>query len=269
MRRKLPLLLLIGAVFAHHAFAQKTPGYTRFLVPVHVFDTPGAYGSLWRSETWLRYSGAEPVSIAPVPFCRGAECTIDGEIGPNLPAIPFEGLPAPAEPAILIHVASEHADEITIASRFRDVSRFTESAGTEVPVIREDRMSAAPLALLNVPVDPRFRSMLRLYALPDGSEYELEVRYFRQPSTSGPNIDLDVHLLRVDRVTLRSRESPLPWNFYPAMAEIGGLEQLPELAPEEKIWIEVAPLSPGLRIWALLSLTNNETQQVTLISPRP
>lgn len=36
---------------------------------------------------------------------------------------------------------------------------------------------------------------------------------------------------------------------------------------EDEIWIEVVPITPGLRIWAMLSVTNNETQQVTLITP--
>jgi len=33
--------------------------------------------------------------------------------------------------------------------------------------------------------------------------------------------------------------------------------------------VEIAPLTPGLRIWALLSVTNNDTQQVTIITPKP
>jgi hypothetical protein len=47
-------VLLILALTASAAMlqAQPTPGFTRFLVPVHVVDIPGAYGSLWRSETW-------------------------------------------------------------------------------------------------------------------------------------------------------------------------------------------------------------------------
>lgn len=266
MRRTLLLLLVLGSL-AENAQGQKTPGYTRFLVPVFGSGIPGAYGTLWRSETWLRYAGLEEISIAPMPFCRGAECTIDGFLAPNYPAIPFEGPQGFLEPAILIHVESQHAAEVTFESRLRELSRSADSAGTEVPVIREDRMSSGPLYLLNVPMKTPSRYMLRLYGLPDVAEREVEIRYFRQPSTSGPNIDLDLVLLRVDRVALRSRESSLPWNFYPALGEIGSLELFPELAAETAIWIEVVPLSAGLRIWAMLSITNNTTQQVTLVTP--
>ncbi|HET8773145.1 MAG TPA: hypothetical protein VFP80_05120 [Thermoanaerobaculia bacterium] len=265
MRRTLLPLLVLG-LFAESGQGQ-TPGYTRFLVPVFGSGIPGAYGTLWRSETWLRYAGLEEMSIAPGAFCRGAECTIDGWVAPNLPAIPFEGPQGPLEPAILVHVETQHAAAVTFESRLRELSRSADSAGTEVPVIREDRMSSGPLYLLNVPMKTPSRYMLRLYGLPDVAEREVEIRYFRQPSTSGPNIDLDLVLLRVDRVALRSRESFLPWNFYPALAEIGSLELFPELAAEDAIWIEVVPLSAGLRIWAMLSITNNTTQQVTLVTP--
>jgi hypothetical protein len=57
-------------------------------------------------------------------------------------------------------------------------------------------------------------------------------------------------------------------DYYPALAEIGNIEGLPELAGETTIWVEVAPIRPGLRIWALMSVTNNVTQQVTIITPQ-
>lgn len=95
----------------------------------------------------------------------------------------------------------------------------------------------------------------------------VEVRYFSQPDASGPRIDLDVHLLRAERVRLRTRPSADILNFFPSLAEVGGVETFPELAAAKAIWIEVAPVTPGLRIWALMSITNNETQQVTIVTP--
>ena len=32
--------------------------------------------------------------------------------------------------------------------------------------------------------------------------------------------------------------------------------------------VRVTPLTPGLRIWAFVSVTNNETQHVTTITPQ-
>jgi hypothetical protein len=171
------------------------------------------------------------------------------------------------ESAILVHVETGHTSEVTFDTRLRDTSRATRSAGTQIPVVREDRMSSSPLYLLNVPIDPAFRNTLRVYALPDVEGPEVEVRYFRQLN---PNVrlDLNIYLLRVDRVTLRSRPSTEQFNIFPAVAEIGNIDTFPELAGEATIWVEVVPLTPGMRAWGLISLTSNETQQVTIISPQ-
>lgn len=39
------------------------------------------------------------------------------------------------------------------------------------------------------------------------------------------------------------------------------------LVGETSLWIEVVPITPGLRIWAFVSVTNNDTQQATLVTP--
>lgn len=199
--------------------------------------------------------------MAPQPYCFAFECTLAGTVRPGRPSLPFQHLTGYPESAILVHVESEHAPAVTFESRIRDVSRAAASAGTEVPVVREDRMSAGPLYLLDIPVEAGFRSTLRVYALPDVELPEVEVRYFRQPDPSGPGLDLDIHLLRTERLALRSRPSAGEWNLFPAIAEIGNVQTFPELAGESAIWVEIVPLTPGLRIWGLVSITNNETQR--------
>ncbi|HEX6097620.1 MAG TPA: hypothetical protein VF432_14930 [Thermoanaerobaculia bacterium] len=248
--------------------AEPTPGYTRFLLPVYVSRTPGGYGSLWRSETWLRYSGTETARITPEPFCFAIECTLWGTLEPGESSIPFQRLAGYPESAILVHVESNHASEVTFDTRVRDLSRSTRSAGTRIPVIREDHMSTGPVYLLNIPLEPAFRHTLRMYALPDVQEPEVEVRYFRQPDPSGPRLDLNIHLLRVQRVALRTPPPIEIWNLAPAFAEIGNIETFPELAGESTIWVEIVPLTAGMRTWGMISVTNNETQQVTIISPQ-
>ncbi|HEX6100979.1 MAG TPA: hypothetical protein VF432_31970 [Thermoanaerobaculia bacterium] len=248
--------------------AETTPGYTRFLIPVYVIGTPGAYGSRWQSETWLRYSGIETMRMTPGPFCFAFECTLEGTVRPGRPSIPFQYLAGYPESAILVHVESEHASEVAFESRIRDVSRGARSAGTQIPVIREDRMSTGPLYLLNIPIESTFRNTLRVYALPEAEQPEVEVRYFRQPDPNGPGIDLNIYLLRVDRVALRVPPPLGTWQLAPAVAVIGNIETFPELAGESTIWVEVVPLTPGMRAWGLVSVTNNETQQVTVISPQ-
>jgi hypothetical protein len=244
------------------------PEYTRFLMPVYVNNTPGAYGSRWQSETWVRYSGIETMRMAPIPYDCAFECTLLGPVEPNWPSLRLHHLTAYPESAILVHVEKEHASEVTFDTRIRDLSRAGRSAGTQIPVIREDLMSTGPLYLLNIPMEPTFRHTLRVYALPDVEMPEVEVRYFRQPNPGGPGLDLNIYLLRVQRLTLRIPPPMGTWNIAPAVAEVGNIETFPELSGESTIWVEIVPLTPGLRAWGLISVTNNETQQVTIISPQ-
>lgn len=260
------LFSLIAAIVPFAHADEEAPSYTRFLIPVFSPDIAGAYGSVWHAETWLRYSGSTAALIVPRPYCFGILCTTDGQLEPNFPSVPLQQL-ALTWPAILVYVESSHADEVTWESRIRDITRAADSAGSEVPVVREDRMTNGPLYLLNVPIDAKFRIALRLYALPESTSSEMEVRYYRQPSPNGPRFDDQLRLLRTDIVTLATHDSFGEFNFYPAYAALGGIESFPETAKEATIWIEIVPHGSNTRAWALLSITNNETQQVTIISP--
>ena len=250
------------------AAAQEAPAYTRFLLPIYTTTTPGAYGSLWQARTFIHYSGSEEASVVPRAFCYGVLCPTRGNVEPGLPAVPFQRLAGFPESAILVHVEAAYASSVTFNTRIRDLSRAADSGGTEVPAIREDEMSARAIYLLNVPVETRFRDMLRIYALPDVEAPEVDVRYYRQPDPDGSSLDLNVHRLRTERVTLRRRVSDDSLNLYPALAEIGNVELLPELRGEKAVWIEIVPVTAGLRLWALVSITNNETQQVTVVTPQ-
>ncbi|MEO8380404.1 MAG: hypothetical protein ABI779_12130 [Acidobacteriota bacterium] len=266
VRRLLITLLLY--IFGIPTHADEPITYTRFLVPLYTQDVPGAYGSVWQVRTWLHYSGNTTTLVAPTPFCFYFECTVEGPVEPGWPAVPLEPMPDHHESAILVHVDSRLATAFTFNSRVRDASRQGDTAGAEVPVIREDRIRNASVYLLNVPRDDQYRAMLRVYALPDVETAEVEVRYYRQPDAEDRSkFSLDLVLLRADRIKLRLQHDPGRYQFSPAIAEIANVERLPELRSERLIWIEIKPLTPNLRIWSFISLTNNETQHVTTITP--
>ncbi len=233
-------------------------------MPFHIAATPGAYGSLWQSETWIHYTGTGTTSMIPRPFCFAGLCPLGGDLEPNWPAVPFQHI-ALSEPAILVHIEEQHAGGAVFSSRVRDVSRAADSAGTEVPVIREDGMSPSPLYLLNVPNRTHFRSMLRIYALPDLDAPEVEVRYFHQFRDGEEFVTV---LLRQDRIRLRVPPPVSGYRLHPATAEVGDLQNLPELASSDAFWVEIVPVTAGARIWAMISITNNDTQQFTLITPQ-
>jgi len=266
-------LLAVALVLSVHAvpslWAQEDPiTYTRFLVPLYQAPVAGAYGSLWEVNTWIHYAGQNEAQMVPRPVCYAIQCILlEGQLGPETPVLPFHLLGATTFPSgVVVHVDQRYASAVTFASRVRDLSRQRESAGTEVPVIREDRLLSLPRVLLNVPVAPRYRNTLRVYALPEVPNPEVEVRYFRQPEDTS-RLEGANELLRRDRVPLATYPEVQNYKLHPSGATIGNFETFAELLAEDEIWIEIVPLTPGLRIWAMVSVTNNETQQITLITP--
>lgn len=272
IRFVLAMVLATGTLMAGSAASGQERTFTRFLLPFYVSNfnpAPGAYGSRWGAETMLHYAGSEDALMVPLPFCF-VTCPSWHVLAPGGAPFPVGVQILSAEPAIFIHVDSRYASFVTFSSRIRDLSRMTESAGTNVPVIREDQFFARPLLLLNVPIDTAFRNALRVYALPDVASPEVEVRYFRHPAPG--RVDLNLVLLRSERVSLRTTPGvfgglDVELDKYPSMAERGNLQDLPEFAGEEAIWMEITPVTPGLRFWAFVSVTNNTTQEVTIITP--
>lgn len=270
MKDLITALLLVATLSSAAPAAAEE--YTRFLIPVAVRNLPGAFGSQWTSDTWFQYTGTGEAQMTPIPFCFGIQCPDGITLEAGWPPFRFERT-FQGEFAFLAHVDRASAGEMQFVSRIRDVSRSDVSAGTAVPVIREDAMAAGTLRLLNVPTDARFRNTLRVYALPDVPEAEVELRYYRLPVFGGTELDYSIVLLRTERLRLhesshnafrRALGEPV---LFPFIGQIAGFESFPELASAGAIWIEVVPITPGLRSWAMVSITNNETQQVTLVTP--
>jgi hypothetical protein len=75
-----------------------------------------------------------------------------------------------------------------------------------------------------------------------------------------------LHLSEPENNKLRRRigrpDMPL---LFPLYGERANLQEA--LAGENAVWVEVVPITTGLRIWAMVSVTNNDTQHVTLIAP--
>ena len=266
MRQRIAVLVVLSCLWIVPVLqaGQDVPvTFTRFLVPFRHLPLPGAFGSLWEVDTWFHYSGTEPVFFVPAPYCRFGVCFFAFNVDMFGVALPVDNL---GDGPVLFHVDSRYASKLTFGSRIRDLSRQDQSAGTEIPVVREDRMSAEPLYLVNVPVESNFRDMLRVYALPEVDDPVVDVSYYERLNEFF--VDQASHVpLRTERVRLRSFGPTGDYLLTPSLAEIPGIEGLPEVVGKKALWIEVKPVTPGLRIWAFVSITNNTTQQVTLVTP--
>ena len=130
--------------------------FERILFPV-LFNTAGAHGSQWVSEAAIANPAHWYIETYNdvVPF----EC-IDYPCGERLApgsSIAFSGGGYPQGVALIAPRAE--AENLAFSLRVRDISRTAEGYGTQVPVVREDDMFVnTDLTLLDVPVDPRYRT---------------------------------------------------------------------------------------------------------------
>jgi hypothetical protein len=269
MKRKafLPLFL---ALFSTAAAAQsvgpqqivlRQEPYERLLVPL-VIQEPfaGAYGSSWISHLVVRNEANELIAFASFP---GGPCP---DIYPYCPDVvqpksttePRRWFAHNPNAGLFFFIGNPGRTTLTVSLRIQDLSRQALTWGTSVPVVRERDTYTQPLLLLDVPLDSRFRVAVRAYEFePTDNNAFVRIRIF----------PLESHVAAVEAV--------LPLVRYgadeivnPRFAMITDLrESFPQLSTLDRVRIEVAPASPGLRYWAFASVTNNETQHVTVIAP--
>lgn len=224
--------------------------YERVLVPVAVSGAPlpGAYGSVWISELWATNKGTQRVELC------SADCA-----GKPFPAIePGQSLKI-AVPADDINAGYQlwlqkgGAQDVTFSLRVRDTSRFDDNHGTEIPVAREHEY-AENATLVNVPIDSRARTTLRVYA-DAGTAPSMTVRV-EMTSLTGPEI------LATRTLELRDPAGDL---FHAHFGTLGDLRtEFPNL-PEGSYRITIRAPAPT---FPLVSVTNNRTQLVTAIAPQ-
>lgn len=237
-------------------------GYERLLLPIYLDgNVPGSNNSLWATQFWIRNVSANPLTLAPWP-CEGQVCLpvfppsrgLDpGESVMNLPPL-FK--PPTNNPARLLYVNAEK--DVATNLRVFDLSRERVDAGTEIPVVKEHDLLTATAHLLAVPLNERSRLMLRIYELTQ-MESRFRIRLSIQHEGTA------AQQLRDFELTATTNE-PGPFRAQPAYAGYSAF-QIPQDGPTGLVRFEIEPLSPGVRFWAFVSVTNNETQRVTLITP--
>lgn len=267
MRKLFTVLICLAATRA----ASGAPPFVRVLLPLYLeHPLPGAYGALWQSDFAIHNGSGRSYIIESCSPVDGSVCILnllaDEELLPNetQTALPVR-YPKPengAEGAV-VYLLPEGAppggaDGLSFQIRVRDSSRSATSAGTEVPVVRENAFRTATLHLLDVPIDRRFRVLLRLFEM-NLDRAEFAVRVFDQ-ATNVLLSEMQVTTSTPPQGTLR---------FRPGYVQIAQLT--PSLGIDSEpmqLRVEVAPLTAGSAFWSYVSVTNNESQQVTLVTPQ-
>ena len=223
------------------------------MLPV-IFAGPGAYGSNWTTEVLIENGGDDRVTLFRTPvrvLCPIPEgCLRDfldpGEIATIDPSYPTG-----------LYVHASRGNELRYNVLVKDLSRQSEALGTEIPVVREDDWSASTVHLLNIPSDSRFRTALRVYS---------------DSQTTLPAIVVPLRVYRMgSNVPLVDTAIPLDIAHngkIPSTNWIADLTRQLNIGPGDPLRIELDPPLSKDRIWAFASITNNDTQHVTVISPQ-
>jgi hypothetical protein len=237
---------------AHYAILAD---YERLLIPVVANDVPGAFGSRWTTVTSVVNEG---LNFAPldVPACERPEVT-DPCFG-IAPLRPFGSTKlTPFTPAgsagVFIGVLRWVLPDVTLHSRLQDTSRQAQTWGTEQPAVRESSF-VSHVTLVDIPTDARFRVQLRTY----GSDEKAAPVRIRVYAMSGSEAFADV---------VRTL-NPAPRNSWPAYDQVAFLDLVPQFTASETLRLRIDALDASQKLWAFASVTNNETQHVTLITPQ-
>jgi len=240
--------------------------YARVLLPLLLNRTAGAHGSLWETELWIRNRGVENLAIAPWP-CEAEACPaifpltkmlLPDESIRNIP--PFFRPPS-GVPGRILYVTRTRIDDASFQLRLADVSRSTLNWGTEIPVIREEGFRTDTIELLGVPMDPSFRSSLRIYEMSPLASSIFRLTFFEQHTgVSGE----PVSTMQLNADAKETGE----FRLEPGYAQILDLAALQTRSDVSQLRIQIDPLTPGSRYWAFVAVTNNSTQQVTTLTPQ-
>lgn len=222
------------------------------LIPIAHEPLPGAYGAQWVSDIHVENRGDEPIPLGPYICSFTANVfpcsTPPRTIAPNT-TIPLPGRPFFGTRALL--VPKEMLDDLAISARVRDASREPEGAGTRIPVVRESDWKYHSFSLIHVPTDPRYRSWLRVYSYAS----KVIVRVFSEAGA-----ELDARMFQFFPPTDSNFYGVHQWADVLASARNRG---------ETHVRISIEPEVHGNwgATWAMLTLTENDTQRVLVYAP--
>lgn len=221
-------------------------GRDQYLLPVFIEPIQGAFGSEFRTELHGFNTGQNPLDIWGLETtCRPSPPICNWLTDAMVTLLPNETDIADyfafqtGSPGRFIEVPFEQAEDLSLSLRVYDTSRAAENFGTEIPVVHRSEFRRKPFTLLDVPTDPRFRNTLRVYA---HAETAVRVQFGNE-----------THLL-----TLR----PGAHVFDPAYAQFTAFP-----TGTQPIRVTITPDPTGPAVWAFISVTNNETQHITTITP--
>ena len=223
--------------------------FISYLVPINVADpAPGAHGTTWVTELWFRNGSEVPVRLWEC-FLIGPPCGTQIYEPGLTQKVDADLLEESRRQPLHFRVSNPFLEtDYAFSSRLFELSKSAQPAGIHIPVVREDDFFTKPERFLAVPGGPAFRVAVRFYDLSGRSAEAARIEVF----------DLDGRKFGEHIAPAAARPSMKLVEIHDLGSVIAGLP--------ERFDIRVSPGPADLVYWALVSVTDNETQQVLLIT---
>ncbi|HYK05438.1 MAG TPA: IPT/TIG domain-containing protein [Thermoanaerobaculia bacterium] len=243
------------------AFSFEGDVYTAFdplLFPIFMPPVPGQAGSEFVTTARLWNKGLTGVTF----FGYDRTCTL---IDPPVSATDRFGLdprqeyeltlwPECSDSIAKLFFVPKGNKSLAASLRVSETSKQAQNHGVEIPVVRLEDFSEESIALLDVPVDPKFRLTMRIYGLNRGSNFV--------------NVSFGNRSLQVPLQHGRTIFEP----SYAVVTDFAPADTAPPSNRQDSMTVLLdSPRGPGdvgSPIWAFITVTNNETQHITTITPQ-
>ncbi|HEX7830667.1 MAG TPA: hypothetical protein VF787_13505 [Thermoanaerobaculia bacterium] len=257
---------LLAVFFGLPTLAQDLSGFEKILLPgwtreqiIGVDGTTFAGGAVAIPPANVRYWPAN-----------------DNEIGTLRLPTPLL-FPGPSRAGRLLHLERAFADDVALdAMLYIGTVAEGPTSFTTLPVIRERDFLTGTARIINIRsiydyinpyasfriALPRFRHHLRIYDVDGRGDAKVVVRRFDQ----GVNVKISESIVALDQ---RDGNDP----SYPAYSTVLLEEVCHPFSSHTPCaggtqWIEIEPMTSGLRYWAMVTAADNNTRQVSVKWPQ-
>ena len=264
VRIALRLLVFVMAMTCVLAMTaqEPSPDLERILLPIVAEPLGGENGAVWETDVWLMLH--DPVFMGPI---LNRSCL--PPCGPPAPPLPPPGEAVrpslfrtrPGEPhGILLFITRGQSHSFTLSVRVADTSQRPTSAGIAVPVVTERDLRPV-IHLLNIDSSDASRVRIRVYDAFALQSRLVRLRVFDMMGEDRLILEMEGELRPPPSETVPGWSFPIR----PASAEFTLPPRL--VTGDDPLRIEITSDDGDARLWAFATVTNNTTNQVTLVTP--
>jgi hypothetical protein len=228
----------------------------------------GAFGTVWTGEVWVDNRNSTGVVLSPpceIPIVCPVEF-IKARRAHMLTA-PL-GQPYRPEAGLLLYIPVEQAAGLTFSNRIFELTSRSQPRGVDLPVVREGEFFHGVKTFLAVPTGNDVRISLRIY------DPWLQHVSFGIPAPT-PLEAVRVQVVGPDESVVGS------WLLTPQINPTGSIGDflipgfaaiydlasvIPAVDSHPRIHLRVTPIPEDAQYWGMVSVTDNETQTVSIIS---